>query len=81
MDFIEQCEDFLCRLFAYVADDVLKVIDGDSVAEEWGYADNEAQSIAQYLEEKGLIKRHPVIGGVGEIALTAEGIDYATNEC
>ena len=81
MNFIEQCEDFLCRLFAYVADDVLKVVDGDAASKEWGYTDDEAQSIAHYLEENGLIKRQPVIGGVGGIALTAEGIDYAMNMC
>jgi len=44
-----------------VADDVLKVVDGDSVAKEWGYTDDEAQSIVQYLEEKELVTRHGVV--------------------
>jgi hypothetical protein len=81
VNFKEQCEDFLCRLFASVVDDVLKVVEGDAASKEWGYTDDEAQSIAKYLEEKGLITRHLVSGGVGGIALAAEGIDYTTNEC
>lgn len=58
MNFIGQCEDFLCKLFASVADDALKVVEGGAAATEGGYTDDEAQASAQYLEEKGLIKRH-----------------------
>lgn len=81
MNFIEQCEDFLCRLFAYVADDVLKVVDGDAASKEWGYTDDEAQSIAHYLEENGLIDTKPVSGVVVAVKITPEGIDYAMNMC